>query len=186
MDRAALYDAEIYAWSQHQAAVLRRMAANPAALPNDLDLERVAEEIEEVGNEQRYAVESSLVRLFVPLIKLIALPGNQAARHWIKEANAFLDNGESRYRPSMRRVLDLDRLWARACRLAARDLETDGRAAPPLPQQCPFELEELVGGEADPRDLAARLAAAVAAPGRRRLSPPPVSAGRPVTRFAPR
>jgi hypothetical protein len=45
-----------------QAAVLRRMAANPAALPNDLDLERVAEEIEEVGNEQLYAVESSLVR----------------------------------------------------------------------------------------------------------------------------
>ncbi len=86
-----------------------------------------------------------------------------AARHWIKEANAFLDNGESRYRPSMRRVLDLDRLWARARRLAARDLEADGLAAPPLPQQCPFGLEELVGGEADPRDLAARL---VAAPGR--------------------
>jgi hypothetical protein len=62
MDQAALYEEDIYAWSQHQAAVLRRMAANPAALPNDLDLERVAEEIEEVGNEQLYAVESSLVR----------------------------------------------------------------------------------------------------------------------------
>ena len=50
MDQAALYEKDIYAWSQHQAAVLRRMAANPAALPNDLDLEHVAEEIEEVGN----------------------------------------------------------------------------------------------------------------------------------------
>ena len=140
------------------------MAANPAALPDDLDLEHVAEEIEDVGNEQRYAVESSLVQLFVHLIKLVALPEDQAARHWIKEANAFLDTAEGRYRPSMRRVLDADRLWWRACRLATRDLETDGHARPPLPKECPFGLEELVGGEADARDLATQLAAAVAVP----------------------
>jgi len=36
---------------------------------------------------------------------------------------------------------------------------------PPLPQDCPFGLEELVGGEADPRELAARFAATVAEAG---------------------
>ena len=164
MDGAALYEEDIYAWSQHQAAVLRRMAAlDPAALPNDLDLQHVAEEIEDVGNEQRYAVESSLVQLFAYLIKIVALPDDSAVRHWTKEANAFLDTAESRYRPSMRRVLDPDRLWSRACRLATRDLTTDGHAAPPLPEQCPFSLEELVSGEADPRNLATRLAEAAAA-----------------------
>jgi hypothetical protein len=113
MDGAALYEEDIYAWSQHQAAVLRRMAAmDPAALPNDLDLQHVAEEIEDVGNEQRYAVESSLVQLFAHLIKIVALPDDSAVRHWTKEANAFLDTAESRYRPSMRRVLDPDRLWS--------------------------------------------------------------------------
>ncbi len=61
MDQAALYDEDIRAWSQHQAAVLRRMAANPAALPDDLDLEHVAEEIEEVGNVQCFAAESNLI-----------------------------------------------------------------------------------------------------------------------------
>ena len=131
MDGPALYEKDIYAWSQHQAAVLRRMAANPAALPNDLDLEHVAEEIEEVGNEQRYAVESGLVQVFVHLIKIVALPEDQALRHWTKEANAFLDTAESRYRPSMQRALDAGKLWSRACRLATRDLETDGHPMPP-------------------------------------------------------
>ena len=92
MDQAALYEEDIYAWSQHQAAVLRRMAANPAALPNDLDLEHVAEEIEEVGNEQRFGVESNLIQAFMHLIKTVALPEDPAVRHWTKEIRAFLYN----------------------------------------------------------------------------------------------
>jgi hypothetical protein len=166
MDQAALYEEDIYAWSQHQAAVLRRMAAaNPAALPNDLDLEHVAEEIEEVGNEQRFGVESNLIQAFMHLIKTVALPEDPAVRHWTKETNAFLANAARRWRPSMRRAVDPDGLWSDAARQAARDLEIDGHAVPPLPKECPFGLEELVGGEADPRDLASRLAAAVAPSG---------------------
>jgi len=165
MDHTALYKEDIYAWSQHQAAVLRRMAENRATLPNDLDLEHVAEEIEEVGNEQRYAVESNLIQAFIHLIKLVALPEDQAVRHWTKEANAFLATTARRWRPSMRRAVDADRLWSDACRQVMRDLEIDGHAGPPLPGECPFALEELVGGEADPRELAARLAATVAGVG---------------------
>jgi Domain of unknown function DUF29 len=166
MDGASLYEEDIYAWSQHQAAVLRRMAANPAALPNDLDLEHVAEEIEEVGNEQRFGVESSLIQAFIHLIKLVALPEDHATRHWTKETRAFLFNAARRWRPSMRRDFDHEKLWSDACRLAKADLGDDGHAVPPLPIECPFALEELVGGEPDPRDLASRLAAATAAPGR--------------------
>ena len=165
MDQAALYEKDIYAWSQHQAAVLRRMAANPAALPNDLDLEHVAEEIEEVGNEQRFGVESDLIQAFIHLIKLAVLPEDRAARHWTKEANAFLATAARRWRPSMRRAVDPEGFWSDARRQAALDLEIDGHAVPPLPRECPFGLEELVNGEADPRDLASRLAAAVTAPG---------------------
>ena len=88
MDQAALYEEDIYAWSQHQAAVLRRMATNPAVLPNDLDLEHVAEEIEEVGNEQRFGAESNLVQALIHLIRIVALPEDQAVRHWTKEARA--------------------------------------------------------------------------------------------------
>ncbi len=79
---------------------------------------------------------------------------------------AFLFNAARRYRPSMRRDFDHEKLWSDACRLAVEDLRDDGHAVPPLPLECPFELEKLVGGEADPRNLAAQLATAVAALGR--------------------
>ena len=128
MDQAALYEEDIYAWSQHQAAVLRRMAANPAALPNDLDLEHVAEEIEEVGNEQRFGVERNLIQAFIHLIKLATLPEDQAARHWTKKANAFLATAARRWRPSMRRAADPDGLWSDARRQATRELKIDGQA----------------------------------------------------------
>ena len=61
MDQTALYEEDIYAWSQHQARVLRGLAGSGLRLPDDLDLEHVAEEIEEVGNEQRFAAESNLL-----------------------------------------------------------------------------------------------------------------------------
>lgn len=165
MDPTALYDEDIYAWSLHQAGVLRSLAGTGLRLPNDLDLEHVAEEIEDLGNEQRFAAESDLVQALAHLIKVVALPGDQAVRHWTKEAGAFLYNAERRYRPSMRRVIDHGKLWSDARRLAARDLEIDGHEVPPLPAACPFGFEELVGGAADPRDLAERLCAAVTALG---------------------
>ena len=165
MDQSALYKEDIYAWSQHQARVLRGLAAAGLRLPNDLDLEHVAEEIEEVGNEQRFAAKSDLVQAFVRLIKIAALPEDQAVRHWTKEARVFLYNAARRYRPSMRRDFDHEKLWSDACRLAMEDLTDDGYAAPSFPKECPFGLEELVSGSAEPRDLAARLRAAIAPPG---------------------
>ena len=92
----------------------------------------------------------------------MALPEDQAVRHWTKETRAFLFNTARRYRPSMRRDFDHEKLWSDACRLAAADLKDDGHAAPPLPKECPFGLEELVSGEPEPRDSAARLARTVA------------------------
>src|SRR5829696_10355973 len=44
MDRRSLYDDDIYAWTQQQAEALRRLAETRRDLPNELDLENVAEE----------------------------------------------------------------------------------------------------------------------------------------------
>ena len=161
MDQAALYEEDIYAWSQHQAQVLRALAGAGARLPNDLDLEHVAEEIEDLGNEQRFQVESNLRQALIHLIKIVALPADPAVPHWTTEANAFLDTAADRYRPSMRQTIDVAKLWARARRRAGEALEGAGHAVPPLPATMPFVLEELVTEDADARVLAARLAAAV-------------------------
>lgn len=163
MEQSALYDEDIHAWSQHQARLLRGLAQAGLRLPNDLDLEHVAEEIEELGNEQRFQVESNLTQALIHLIKMVALPEDQALRHWAKEVNAFLETAADRYRPSMRQAIDLEGLWAKACRRAAKALALDGYAMPPMPREMPFALEDLLSEETDARVLAARLAGVVAA-----------------------
>ena len=160
-DQTALYEEDIYAWSQHQAAVLRRLAGAGLPLPNDLDLDHVAEEIEEVGNEQRFQAESNLIQALVHLIRMVALPDDQAVRHWRKETATFLLTARRRYRPSMRRVINLAALWEDACRLAREDLSWDGHAAPSLPDACPFGLDDLISTEATVARLAEQLAAAL-------------------------
>jgi hypothetical protein len=160
MDSAALYDEDFYAWSLHQAMLLRSLAGANVHLPNDLDLEHVAEEIEDLGNEQRFAVESNLMQAFAHLIKIVALPDDPAMRHWLKETDAFLIAAGRRYRPSMRRAIDLADIWRDGRRLATRALEIDENPVPPLPEQPPFGLDELVNRQADVRALAARLAVA--------------------------
>ena len=52
--RAALYDADVYAWSNEQAKRLRVLK------PDGLDWENVAEEIESLGKSDKRALASDL------------------------------------------------------------------------------------------------------------------------------
>jgi len=63
-----LYDTDVVTWSEHQAALLRRIAAGERI--NDLvDWENVVEEIESVGQSQIDAVESLLFQAFLHDLK---------------------------------------------------------------------------------------------------------------------
>ena len=70
------YDTDFYAWTQQQAQALR--AQDWAAL----DLEHLAEEVEDVGNSVRFALESQLVRLLFHLLKLAYDPATRPRRGW--------------------------------------------------------------------------------------------------------
>jgi len=162
MDLPALYDDDVYAWALHQADALRRLQASGLPLPNDLDLPHVAEEIEDLGNEQRFQVEGNLARALEHLLKIVLLPDDPAVPHWLGETAAFLDTAERRYRPSMRRTVELERQWKRACQRVRLEYgEATGRH---MPDACPFTVEELLAVNADPRPLVTRLAAAIAPP----------------------
>jgi uncharacterized protein DUF29 len=77
------YDDDFYAWTQTQAAALR--AKDWAAL----DLEHLAEEIESLGQSDRYAIESQLERLLLHLLKLCHDPATRPRRGWrLTVANA--------------------------------------------------------------------------------------------------
>ncbi len=56
-----LYEADFFAWTQHQSKELRRFARTRPNLP--LDLPHLAEEIADLGKEQRNALRSWTVRI---------------------------------------------------------------------------------------------------------------------------
>ena len=78
---AKLYDEDFYLWTRDQAAALRRLAAERWNGP--LDLEHLAEEVEDLGKSQRHAVESLLERVLEHLLKLEHSPAADPRRGWL-------------------------------------------------------------------------------------------------------
>src|SRR5918994_4512874 len=70
------YDDDFYGWSQEQAAYLR------TGLWDAVDAVHVAEEIEDVGREQRHAIESHLTNLLMHLLKWRYQP-ERRSRSWL-------------------------------------------------------------------------------------------------------
>src|SRR5438132_10825559 len=98
MSNQSLYDEDILLWSEQQAAVIRRLGTT-RAVPNDLDIENVAEEIESVGRSELAAVESFIRLILAHLIKLIVESGSDAESHWESEIFAFHTDMIRRYAP---------------------------------------------------------------------------------------
>ena len=72
---AELYDSDFYAWNRTQARELRRFAATRPNVP--LDLSHLAEEIADLGREQR----AKLRRWTVGIIERLLLLGQASAVH---------------------------------------------------------------------------------------------------------
>src|SRR5215207_8911205 len=89
MDQPVSYDEDFLAWSEQQAAVLRGLARSRRSLPNELDLERLAEEIEDAGRSELNAAKSYIRQILAHLIKTASEPATGLASHWRKEIVAF-------------------------------------------------------------------------------------------------
>lgn len=66
-----LYEHDSFAWTRRQSKELRRFARTRPNLP--LDLTRIAEEIADLGEEQRNAVRSWTIRIIEHLLTPIWL-----------------------------------------------------------------------------------------------------------------
>lgn len=151
MDRVTAYDDDIYAWSQEQAAALRRLAETRRDLPNELDLEHVAEEIEDVGKTELRTVESYLELLLRHLLKVASAPDAPPVRHWRGEIEIQAEAFRTEFKNSMRQLVGIDRAWRAALARADAALDKHGdRLLPGLPSACPFALDDLL---ADPFDI---------------------------------
>jgi hypothetical protein len=139
--RKSAYDADFFTWTQDQAKALR--ALDPARVGNAVDLANIAEEIEDLGKREVREVESQLIRLFEHLLKLAYMPSSKAKNHWLREARAFHGQAVIAFKPSMARVVDLERAWRIGRREAVEALGDEGVTADPV-ETCPFDLETLV------------------------------------------
>ncbi len=144
MDRRSLYEDDIYAWAQQQAATLRRLAETRRDLPNELDLENVAEEIEDVGKSELNRVESFLRQILIHLIKAASVANDHPLRHWEREVSVFHLDLRKDLTRSMRRKVDMDEAWRAASIKADVELDKEGDAiVAGLPKSCPFSIEEI-------------------------------------------
>jgi len=143
-----LYEADILAWSERQAELLRRVAAGER-LNEQPDWENVVEEIESVGREQLHAVESLLVQAMLHMAKAAAWPDSSAVPGWLAEARRFRGDAARRFAPSMRRRIDVAGLYRAALRAMPDVIDGQG-PLDVMPVACPFTLEGLLGDDEHP------------------------------------
>ena len=135
------YQSDILLWSEHQAELLRRLAAGER-VNDQVDWQNVIEEVESVGAEQLHSVESLLVQAIAHRLKAQGWPAARDVDNWLADAERVRGDAVSRFAPSMRQRLDLSRLYRRALR--AVPARMDGEPPVPLPAEWPWSLDELL------------------------------------------
>ena len=130
------YNQDFYAWTQNQAQLLR------AGRFDVLDLQQIAEELEDMGRTEKRALESRLEILVMHLLKWQYQP-NLRSRSWqltIKEQrlrvqNLLEDN------PSLQPYLcqRIDKIYRLA--VIAAERETGLNLFPDI---CPYEIEQIL------------------------------------------
>ncbi len=108
-----LYDEDFYAWTEIQAAELRKLAARPD-LSNVMDWENLIEEVETLGRSDLRAAEGYLVQCIAHLIKLASAPDAVPPEKWRAEIVVLQGNFQKAFAASMRRKFDLDFVWRSA------------------------------------------------------------------------
>ena len=165
-----LYEHDALAWADRQAALLRRLAAGEG-VNEAVDWPHVIEEVQDVGLSELRACQSLLEQALTHLLKLHVLPGSRSAKHWRDEVRAFLHDMQRRFTPSMRQRIGLDDLYDKAAGRAWAAVEDSGVAASrPLPEACPFALDDFLAACLDVTALVAKLDEA-------RADDPPEAAG---------
>ncbi len=138
-----LYEEDIVLWAEKTGEQLRNKKIE------NLDWEHLAEEIEELGSEQKHKVNSYLKQLLLHLLlyQYWLTERESCARGWRTEITNFRDELEelfeskTLYNYFLQRINDI---YFKARRLA---IQKTGLAAATFPKQCPFAVEQMLDFE---------------------------------------
>ena len=131
MDSRIGYDDDFYAWTQEQARLLREAARERLNTPIDWD--HVAEEIEDMGRNDRRAINSHLARIIEHLLKLEFSPASDPRSGWRKSVreqraaavDALVETISARHGAAIAMAAASDRLRRTLAHAANRYDETD-------------------------------------------------------------
>jgi len=137
-----LYETDFYAWTQHQAALLR------AEEIETLDLANLAEEIESMGISQRKEITSRLIVLIMHLLKWQYQPaphGRTQPRSWLNTITTQRQEIELVLRdsPSLRRQLPEHIAYAYP-RARTRAHQETRIALKIFPETCPYTEAQIL------------------------------------------
>ena len=116
MSTESLYEEDFYAWTQRQAELLRRLPA----VGNEIDLEHVAEEIEDLGRSDLRAAQSLCEHIVEHFLKLEFSGLDEPADHWRDEIVEWRVQLEQILTRSIEAKLDLPSQYRVALRLVRR------------------------------------------------------------------
>ena len=138
------YDDDFYAWTQHQASVLREM---PVA-DNRFDRDNIAEEIETSGRSERDAVRSQVHRIIEHFLKLQYSPAIQPRLGWMRSINDARRIVGDKLSATLRRDIEehLAELYEDAryqADLSMQDFD-ETEAARHFPAACPYTFDQIL------------------------------------------
>ena len=139
--KSPMYDQDFLRWTEQQAAVLR--AGNLLAL----DREGLLEELEDMGNERREALQSLLRNILAHLLKLEYSAATNPRAGWVEEVLEFRAQAETKLEdtPSLKHYADdlYLKAWPQARKMVEKSFRFYQEKVT-LPQTCPYTLAQVL------------------------------------------
>ncbi|WP_338862530.1 DUF29 domain-containing protein [Mycetohabitans rhizoxinica] len=133
------YDEDVIAWANEQAALLR------AGKLSALDIEHIAEEIEDVGKSEQRELANRMAVLLAHLLKWQYQSGRRGSswQRTIKEQRCAIIERLGRT-PSLKPVLQ-DASWQREIWADAVSKAIEETGLDVFPDACPWSMEQVLG-----------------------------------------
>jgi len=135
------HDTDFVSWAFEQAERLRSL---PDLNNAGLDVENLAEEIEDLGRNEINKLHSLMRQAMSHLIKIAVDPDSPSRRHWQQEVSGFVLPIRRVWSPGYRQRIDMQEIWGDAKEEASNALAAYDVSMPALPETCPYALDLFV------------------------------------------
>lgn len=139
--KSPIYEKDFLLWSEQQAAALR--AGNLTALDKD----GLLEELEDMGNERKEALQSLIRNILAHLLKLEYSSATDPRAGWVEEITEFRAQAETKLddTPSLKHYAEglHQKAWPQARKMVEKSFRVYQKKAK-LPNDCPYTLDNVL------------------------------------------